>query len=141
MKKQLPGWAVLLIITLAAGLALGGTYALTKDPIAQQALTAAENARKAALPDADVADVVAVNTVAFVVVIHAGRHKVVVGRVIIDIDVVEMDVIDTVAWSAVIFLAEEHAQVEDASALDAFDANTVETYIADYVLIAAIDGE
>ena len=33
MKKQLPGWAVLLIITLVAGLALGGTNALTKDPI------------------------------------------------------------------------------------------------------------
>ena len=37
VKKQLPGWAVLLIITLVAGLALGGTNALTKDPIAQQA--------------------------------------------------------------------------------------------------------
>ncbi len=53
VKKQLPGWAVLLIITLIAGLALGGTYALTKDPIAEQAALAAENARKAALPDAD----------------------------------------------------------------------------------------
>ena len=53
MKKQLPGWAVLLIITLVAGLALGGTYALTKDPIAEQALLQAEAARKAALPDAD----------------------------------------------------------------------------------------
>ena len=53
VKKHLPGWAVLLIITLAAGLALGGTYALTKDPIDQQALIAAENARKAALPDAE----------------------------------------------------------------------------------------
>ena len=53
VKKQLPGWAVLLIITLVAGLALGGTYALTKEPIAQQALLTAENARKSALPDAD----------------------------------------------------------------------------------------
>ena len=53
MKKQLPGWAVLLIITLVAGLALGGTYALTKDPIDQQALLQAENARKSALPQAD----------------------------------------------------------------------------------------
>ncbi len=53
MKKQLPGWAVLLIITLAAGLALGGTYALTQEPIEQQALLSADNARKAALPDAD----------------------------------------------------------------------------------------
>ena len=53
MKKQLPGWAVLLIITLAAGLALGATYALTEKPIAEQALLSADNARKAALPDAD----------------------------------------------------------------------------------------
>ena len=53
MKKQLPGWAVLLIITLAAGLALGGTYALTEKPIEEQALLAADNARKAALPNAD----------------------------------------------------------------------------------------
>ena len=53
VKKQLPGWAVLLIITLVAGLALGGTYALTKDPIEQQALLTADNARKAALPDAE----------------------------------------------------------------------------------------
>ncbi len=53
MKKQLPGWAVLLIITLAAGLALGGTYALTQEPIERQALLAADNARKTALPDAD----------------------------------------------------------------------------------------
>ena len=53
MKKHLPGWAVLLIITLAAGLALGGTYALTQEPIAQQAVLAADNARKAALPNAD----------------------------------------------------------------------------------------
>ena len=53
MKKQLPGWAVLLIITLIAGIALGATYALTKDPIAEQARIQAENARKAALPQAD----------------------------------------------------------------------------------------
>ena len=53
MKKQLPGWAVLLIITLVAGLALGGTYALTKEPIAQQALIQAEKARKTALPEAE----------------------------------------------------------------------------------------
>ena len=52
MKKHLPGWAVLLIITLAAGLALGATYALTKDPIDEQTRIAAENARKAALPEA-----------------------------------------------------------------------------------------
>ena len=44
---------MLLIITLIAGIALGATYALTKDPIADQARIQAENARKAALPDAD----------------------------------------------------------------------------------------
>ncbi len=53
MKKKFPGWAVLLIITLVAGLALGATYSVTKDAIAQQAVTAAENARRAALPAAD----------------------------------------------------------------------------------------
>lgn len=53
VKRQLPGWAVLLIITLVAGIALGTTYFLTKDPIEKQALVQVENARKAALPDAD----------------------------------------------------------------------------------------
>ena len=53
MKKKLPGWAVLLIITLAAGLALGGTYALTKEPIAEQTSLAKERAKMAVLPDAD----------------------------------------------------------------------------------------
>ena len=53
MKKQLPAFLVLLLITLIAGLILGGTFQITKDPIEQQALLAAENARKAALPDAD----------------------------------------------------------------------------------------
>jgi len=53
VKKQIPGWAVLLIITLVAGLALGATYSVTKDTIDQQAIVSAENARKAALPAAD----------------------------------------------------------------------------------------
>ncbi|MBR3905142.1 MAG: FMN-binding protein [Clostridia bacterium] len=53
MKKQLPAFLVLLLITLIAGLILGGTFQITKDPIEQQALLAAENARKAALPQAD----------------------------------------------------------------------------------------
>ena len=53
MKKQLPAWAVLLVITLAAGLCLGGVYALTKDAIADQAAAAAEAARHGALPEAD----------------------------------------------------------------------------------------
>ena len=46
MKKQLPGWAVLLIITLVAGIALGITDALTRNPIAEQERIQAENARK-----------------------------------------------------------------------------------------------
>lgn len=53
MKKQLPAYLVLLIITLIAGLILGGTYQITKDPIEQQAILSAENARKAALPEAE----------------------------------------------------------------------------------------
>ena len=44
MKKQLPGWAVLLIITLVAGIALGITDALTRNPIAEQERIQAENA-------------------------------------------------------------------------------------------------
>ena len=72
MKKQLPGWAVLLIITLVAGLALGGTNALTKDPIAQQARIKAENARKAALPDAESFEELALNEGAAVDWVYAG---------------------------------------------------------------------
>jgi len=53
VKKQLPGWAALLIITLIAGLALGCTFALTQNPIDQQNALKAENARKAVLPQAD----------------------------------------------------------------------------------------
>lgn len=53
MKKKLPAFLVLLVITLIAGLILGGTFQITKDPIEQQAIQAAENARKAALPMAD----------------------------------------------------------------------------------------
>ena len=53
MKKQLPAFLVLLLITLIAGLVLGGTYQITKDPIDQQAVMKAENARKAALPEAE----------------------------------------------------------------------------------------
>ncbi len=53
MKKQLPAYLVLLVITLIAGIILGATYQITKDPIDQQAALAAENARKAALPQAE----------------------------------------------------------------------------------------
>lgn len=42
----------LLVIMLVAGLCLGATYAVTKDPIAAQQLAQAEAARKAVLPDA-----------------------------------------------------------------------------------------
>jgi len=52
VKKQLPGWAVLLIITLVAGIALGITDALTRNPIAEQERIQAENARKSVLKDA-----------------------------------------------------------------------------------------
>ena len=75
MKKQLPGWAVLLIITLAAGLALGGTYALTQEPIAQQTLLAADNARKAALPDADSFEELTLNEGASVDWAYAGLKE------------------------------------------------------------------
>jgi electron transport complex protein RnfG len=53
MKKSLPAWAVLGIITLIAGLALGGVYALTKDAIAERNVLAAQAARMAVLPEAD----------------------------------------------------------------------------------------
>ena len=51
-KKQLPAWAVLMIITLVAALCLGGTYEMTKDTIAQRTAAEAEATRKALLPDA-----------------------------------------------------------------------------------------
>lgn len=53
MKKKLPAWATLLIITMVAGLALGCTDALTKGPIKEQASASAEKARQESLPNAD----------------------------------------------------------------------------------------
>ena len=53
MNRKFPAWAVLLLITLCAGLALGGTFELTRDAIAAQQTAAAENARRAGLPQAD----------------------------------------------------------------------------------------
>lgn len=53
MKKKLPAYVVLLAITLIAGIVLGGTYTITKDPIAIEAARKMEEARKAALPEAD----------------------------------------------------------------------------------------
>ena len=75
MKKQLPGWAVLLIITLVAGLALGATYALTKDAIGAQSKAAEESARKAALPAAEAFESVPIDAGAAVDWCYAGRGK------------------------------------------------------------------
>lgn len=53
MKKQLPGWVVLCIIALVAGLLLGVTNEMTKDRIAAQAESGAIAARKTVLPEAE----------------------------------------------------------------------------------------
>ena len=42
-RRRLPAYLVLTIITLIAGLVLGGVYALTKEPIAARELEDAEN--------------------------------------------------------------------------------------------------
>lgn len=52
-KGRLPGYMALALITLLAGLALGGTYSLTEGKIREQAALAAENARKTVMPGAD----------------------------------------------------------------------------------------
>ncbi|MBR6008716.1 MAG: hypothetical protein IK056_06480, partial [Clostridia bacterium] len=49
-RRRLPAYLVLMIITLIAGLVLGGVYALTKDPIAAREAEDAENARRKVLP-------------------------------------------------------------------------------------------
>lgn len=51
-QSKLPCYVALLVITLAAGLILGATYVLTKQPIELQQAQQAENARKAVLPSA-----------------------------------------------------------------------------------------
>ena len=51
-NKKLAAWIALGIIAIIAGLALAVTNEITADPIAQQALTQAENARRAVLPEA-----------------------------------------------------------------------------------------
>lgn len=53
MKAKIPAYVILLIITLIAGIVLGGTFTITKDPIAIEAARKMEEARKAALPEAD----------------------------------------------------------------------------------------
>ncbi|MBQ2985305.1 MAG: FMN-binding protein [Clostridia bacterium] len=52
MKKQMPAWMVLGIIALIAGCALGFTNELTSPIIQEQTLVAADEARRAVLPDA-----------------------------------------------------------------------------------------
>lgn len=51
--KQLPGYAVLVIITLIAALALGATFTLTEERIVEQNLLAAEKARAVVMPEAE----------------------------------------------------------------------------------------
>ena len=52
-RRRLPAYLVLTVITLIAGLVLGGVYALTKEPIAARELEDAENARRQVLPAAE----------------------------------------------------------------------------------------
>ena len=51
--KKTPAWLILCIVALVAGAALGLTNALTMDEIDQQAVAAAEEARKAVMTEAD----------------------------------------------------------------------------------------
>lgn len=52
-SPRVPCYLALAVITLIAGLVLGATYMLTKDPIAAQESRKAEMARAAVMPDAD----------------------------------------------------------------------------------------
>ena len=63
---------------------------------------------EAAAADADVVNLVAMNAMAVIVVVHTGWHEVTVRRVLVDIDVVEMDIVDAVTGGTVVFLAEEN---------------------------------
>lgn len=53
MKLRLPAWSILLIICIVVGGALGVVNGLTEGPIAQQAVEAANAARRASFPEAD----------------------------------------------------------------------------------------
>lgn len=53
MKLRIPSWAVLLLICVAVGGALGVVNGMTEGPIAQQAVEAANAARRASFVDAD----------------------------------------------------------------------------------------
>ncbi len=52
-SPRVPCYLALAVITLIAGLVLGATYMLTKDPIAAQESRKAELARAAVMPEAD----------------------------------------------------------------------------------------
>ena len=52
-SPRVPCYLALAVITLIAGLVLGATYRLTKDPIAVQERRKAEMARAAVMPEAD----------------------------------------------------------------------------------------
>ena len=52
-SPRVPCYLALAVITLIAGLVLGATYRLTKDPIAAQESRKAEMARAAVMPEAD----------------------------------------------------------------------------------------
>lgn len=52
-SPRVPCYLALAVITLIAGLVLGATYMLTKDPIAAQESRKAEMARAAVMPEAD----------------------------------------------------------------------------------------
>ena len=52
-SPRVPCYLALAVITLIAGLVLGATYRLTKDPIAAQERRKAEMARAAVMPEAD----------------------------------------------------------------------------------------
>ena len=87
----------------------------------------------------DVGKGVASHTSLAVVVLHARGHK--FGCVGIHRDVAEVYVVDTVTWLAVVLLTEEHAQVEEAAALYALDADAVESDVAYVVLVATLNGQ
>ena len=53
MKLRLPPWAILLLICVVVGGVLGAVNGLTEGPIAQQAVEAANAARRISFPDAD----------------------------------------------------------------------------------------
>ena len=53
MKFQVPAWAILLVICIVVGAALGVVNGLTEGPIAQRAIEAANEARRSSFSEAD----------------------------------------------------------------------------------------